>query len=109
MINFNKKTIDLEINKKKYIASLDVRTIIDYKNRTKKNFLMAIGELGENPDIVELIDLLGSIVKDSKGKCVGREFFMDFNPIDVMTELLPVLLEVVDSNLPQAKNEQEGK
>lgn len=109
MINLNKKIIDVEINNEKYIASLDVATIVHYKQQTNKNFLHSIAQLGENEDLLLVIELLGSVIKDKKGKSVGVKFFMEYNPVEVMMEFLPLLTEVINGNFPQPKNEDEKK
>ena len=109
MINLNKKVIDVEINGEQYTASLDVATIVHYKQQTNKNFLHSIAQLGENEDLLLVIEILGSVIKDKKGKSVGVKFFMEYNPVEVMMEFLPLLTEVINGNFPEPKNEAEKK
>ena len=109
MINLNKKVIDIEINGGQYKASLDVATIVHYKQHTNKNFLHSIAQLGENEDLLLVIELLGSVIKDTKGKPVGIKFFMEYNPVEVMMQFLPILTEVINGNFPEPKNEAEKK
>ena len=109
MINLNKKVMDIEINGEQYIASLDVATIVHYKQQTNKNFLHSIAQLGENEDLLLVIELLGSVIKDKKGKPVGVKFFMDYNPVEVMMEFLPILTEVINGNFQEPKNDNEKK
>ena len=51
-------------------------TIVHYKQQANKNFLHSIAQLGENEDLLLVIELLGSVIKDAKGKPVGVKFFM---------------------------------
>ena len=77
MINLNKKVMDIEINGEQYIASLDVATIVHYKQQTNKNFLHSIAQLGENEDLLLVIELLGSVIKDKKGNLVKINYDND--------------------------------
>ncbi len=104
-----KRIVELTINDKEYIATLDNYTILHFQMTTKKGFLDAISDL-QGGDITIVSQLLASLIRDKEtGKIVGLDFINQFDFMEVLEHLSPVIGELVDNNLPEAKDESEGK
>ncbi|MGG7143602.1 hypothetical protein ACQPVP_09065 [Clostridium nigeriense] len=107
--NLNKVVLELEIGEENYIATVDVKTVAHYKKESKSSFLQDIQKVGEMDEEV-IIKLLGSIVRKSeKSTPVGVKFFEQYNPLAVVEQFTPVLVEVLGLNMPEATNEAEKK
>ena len=108
-MNLNKKVLDITIGEEKFIATVDIKTIVHYKEKNKSSFLQDIKKVAEMDELT-IIQLLGSIIRKSeKSNPVGASFFNQFNPIAVIEQFSPVLIEVMGYNMPQAINEDEKK
>lgn len=107
--NFKKTIVDVEICGESYIATVDIKTITHFKKENKVGFLAATQSLAEMDDVM-LIKLLGSVIRKSeKSEPVGVKFFNAFNPLAVVENLTPVLLEAMGTNMPEAESEEEKK
>ena len=96
--NLNKVVLELEIGEENYIATVDVKTVAHYKKENKSSFLQDIQKVGEMDEEV-IIKLLGSIVRKSeKSAPVGVKFFEQYNPLAVIEQFTPVLVEVLGLN-----------
>ena len=107
--NLNKVVLELEIGEENYIATVDVKTVAHYKKENKSSFLQDIQKVSELDEEI-IIKLLGSIVRKSeKSAPVGVKFFEQYNPLAVVEQFTPVLVEVLGLNMPEATNEAEIK
>lgn len=104
-----KRIVELEINGKECIAALDNYAIDHFQVTNRRGFLKAI-EGVQNHNITSIIALLGSIIRDKKtNKPLGEKYFKQFDTMDIVSSLLPVITELIPDNLPQAGNKKEKK
>ena len=109
MFNLNKTVLDITIGEENYIATVDIKTVAHYKKENKASFLQDIQKIGDMDEIA-IIQLLGSIIRKSdKSVPVGMSFFNQFNPIAVIEQFTPVLVEVLGTNMPEAQDSTEKK
>lgn len=109
MFNLNKAILDVEICGENYIATVDFKTIAYYKKEFKSSFLQDIQKIGEMDEMI-IIQLLSSMVRKTEESApVGIKFFKQFNPIAVIEQFTPVLIEVLGVNMPEAKDVTEKK
>ena len=104
-----KRIVELEIHGRKCVAVLDNYAIDHFQVTNGKGLLKAIEGI-QNHNISSIIALLGSVIRDKKtNKPVGVNYFKQFDTMDIIYTLMPVLTELIPDNLPQAGNEKEKK
>lgn len=104
-----KKIVPIEINGIKCEAVLDNYSIDHFQRTNKKGLLKALNEM-KKENITAIMQLLGSLVREKKtGRILGYKYFNQFDSIQVMELLTPVLMELFPGNLPTPKNETEKK
>jgi len=107
--NLNKTILPIEIGQDSYIATVDIKTVSHYRKVNKSSFLQDIQKLTDMDEEV-IYKLLGSIIrKTEEGTPVGTKFFNQFNPLAVVEQFTPVLVEVLGMNMPEAGTEAEKK
>ena len=105
--NLNKVVLELEIGEENYIATVDVKTVAHYKKENKSSFLQDIQKVSELDEEI-IINSLDAKNKDITAP-VGVKFFEQYNPLAVVEQFTPVLVEVLGLNMPEATNEAEKK
>ena len=104
-----KRIVELNINDEEFIATLDNYTIEHFQTQNKKGLLKAF-ESVQDGDISVMIQLLGSMIRYKKnGKIVGVNFLNQFDVMQIIEYLSPVIGELFTDNLPDEKDEGEGK
>ena len=104
-----KRIVELEINGRKCVATLDNYAIDHFQVTNGKGLLKDIEGI-QNHNISSIIALLGSVIRDKKtNKPVGVNYFKQFDTMDIIYTLMPVLTELIPDNLPQADNAKEKK
>lgn len=104
-----KKVVLVDINNKKCVAALDDLAIDNFQRTNKMGFLNAMKK-AEEGDVLVIKRLLASLIRDKKsGQPLGMAYFNQFDNVEVLTYLSPILEELFPDNLPKAKNEDEKK
>lgn len=107
--NLNKTVLEIKIGEEDYIATVDFKTIAHYKKTFKGSFLQDMQKISDMDEIL-IIQLLSSMIRKTEQSApVGMKFFEQLNPIAVIEQFTPVLLEVLGTNMPEAKDESEKK
>ena len=109
-IKLSKKTIiELTINDIECIATLDNLAIDHFQRSNKKGLLEAFEEL-KNYNMTTIIQLLGSCIREKKtGKILGYNYFKDYDTLDIINSLMPVLEGLFPDNMPIASSKTEKK
>lgn len=110
-----KKIVEININGVECIAVFDNLTIENFQKTNKKGLLKVYEDMekaqknGSIP-ITEVIQLLGSIIREKKSnKILGYQYFNQFDSMEVIKNLSPVINKVVPSNLPAPNGKKEKK
>lgn len=102
-----KKVIELTINNKECVAALDNLAIDHFQRTNKIGLLKALEEL-KNYNITSILKLLGSCIREKKdNKILGYGYFKQFDSLETVTALMPVIKELFPDNLPEPKDESE--
>lgn len=105
-----KSVIEIDLNGKECVASLDTATINHFQKMNQTGLLSVYDKFNENLvdgfDII--LKLLGSIIKDkATGMPLGEKYFEAFDMIDIANQLSPVITMLFNDNMPMAKSDQE--
>ncbi len=104
-----KKIVELTINDMECIATLDNYAIDHFQKNNKKGLLNALDEM-KDYNITTIMQLLGSLIREKKtNRILGKNYFNQFDTMDVLNFLMPVITEIFPDNLPEAKNDDEKK
>ena len=61
-------------------------------------------------DLNIILKLIYSMVSDKKsGRILGYKFFKNFDEMEIVQALQPIILELLNKDMPEAKNETEKK
>lgn len=105
----NRKEVEICINGTECVMSLALKNINHFQNNNKIGFPQAL-EKAEQGDLEIILKLIYSTVSDAKTKKVlGAKFFKDFDELQIIGALSPVLTELLNKDMPEAKNETEKK
>ena len=105
----NRKEVEVNINGRECVMSLALKNINHFQNNNKIGFPQAL-EKAEQGDLEIILKLIYSTVSDAKTKEVlGAKFFKDFDELQIIGALSPVLTELLNKDMPEAKNETEKK
>lgn len=104
-----KKTVPVKINGKDCLICLDTQTIDNFQIVNKIGLNEAIDLMSKGRTTV-IYKLICSMVRDkATGQILGKNFFKKFDEMDTIKFLQPVIMELLGSELPKAKNESEKK
>lgn len=104
-----KKIVEVKINEEEAIMSLSMANI-DYFQKTYKTGFYKELEKAEKGDITVIYKLICSIIRSKKtGKVLGDKFFNQFDEMSILQHLQPSLIELINGNTPEAKDEDEKK
>ena len=110
-----KSVVELEINGEEFIATLDNYSIDHFQKTNKIGLLKFYENLNKaqetgRVDLTQILQLLGSLIRYKKtNKPVGVNFLNQFETMEVINMLTPVLNKVMGANLPKATDEEEKK
>lgn len=104
-----KKIVELNINGMDCVAVLDNYSIDHFQKNNKRGLLSALDSLKQE-DITTIIQLLGSIIREKKtNKILGTKFLKQFDTLDIISGLFPVIVEIFPDNLPEPNDKSEKK
>lgn len=105
----NRKEVEVNINGTECVVSLAVKNINHFQENNKIGFQKALKKMKKG-DLSTILKLIYSMVSDKKtGKVLGYKFFKDFDEMEIMKALQPVLMKLLNEDMPKAKNEAEKK
>lgn len=104
-----RKEIEVNINGKECLISLTLKNISHFQENNKTGLQQALEKM-KNGDLEMILKLIYSMVSDKKtGNVLGKKFFKDFDEMGVIQSLSPVITELINKEMPEAKNESEKK
>lgn len=104
-----KKIVELNLNGMECQAILDNRTIEHFQKTNKTGFIKALEAL-EKDDITVISKLLGSLIREkATGRILGYKYFTQYDAMDILTYLSPILKEIFPQNMPEARDDNEKK
>lgn len=104
-----RKEIDIELNNKACFMALDTASIDYFQETTGKEFGKAIEDV-QKGKIGVMYKLIISMVKDRRtNKILGEKFFSQFDDFEVVNALSQPLAELIGTEMPVAKNDDEKK
>ena len=105
----NRKEVEVNINGKDCIMSLAVKNISHFQNNNPCGLQKALEKM-EQGDLEIILKLIYSMVSDAKTKKVlGYKFFKDFDELQIIDALSPVVKELLNKDMPEAKSDSEKK
>lgn len=105
----NRREVEVLLNGKECVVSLALKNI-DHFQESNKTALTEGLEKMKNGDLKMILKLIYSMVSDKKtGKVLGDKFFKDFDEMNIIQALSPVITELINKEMPGAKSETEKK
>ena len=105
----NRKEVEVNINGNECIVSLSLKNINHFKESTKIGLTKAIDKMKKG-DLNIILKLIYSMVSDKKtGRVLGYKFFKKFDEMETIEALQPIIMELLNKDMPEAKNESEKK
>ena len=105
----NRKEVEVNINGTECIVSLTLKNINHFQENTKIGMQKALEKL-QKGDLKMILKLIYSMVSDKKtGRVLGYKFFKEFDEMDTIKALQPIIEELINKDMPQAKNNSEKK
>ena len=89
--------------------SLSLKNIQHFQDSNKIGLQSALEKMQQG-DLEMILKLIYSMVSDKKtGRVLGAKFFKEFDELEIIEALSPVLTELLNKDMPTAKNEAEKK
>lgn len=105
----NKKQIEVILNGKEVVFELCAKNIDYLQTKTKKPLAKILEEVKKS-NITMTLQLIYSMASDKKtGKILGEKFFKDFDDVSIIKNLTPIIQKLSETELPEAKDENEKK
>ena len=105
----NRKEVEVNINGNECIVSLSLKNINHFQESTKIGLTKAIDKMKKG-DLNIILKLIYSMVSDKKtGRVLGYKFFKKFDEMEKIEALQPIIMELLNKDMPEAKNESEKK
>ena len=105
----NRKEVEVNINGNECIVSLSLKNITHFQESTKIGLTKAIDKMKKG-DLNIILKLIYSMVSDKKtGRVLGYKFFKKFDEMETIEALQPIIMELLNKDMPEAKNESEKK
>lgn len=105
----NRKEVEVNINGNECIVSLSLKNINHFQESTKIGLTKAIDKMKKG-DLNIILKLIYSMVSDKKtGRVLGYKFFKKFDEMETIETLQPIIMELLNKDMPEAKNESEKK
>ena len=103
----NRKEVEVNINGNECIVSLSLKNINHFQESTKIGLTKAIDKMKKG-DLNIILKLIYSMVSDKKtGRVLGYKFFKKFDEMETIEALQPIIMELLNKDMPEAKNESE--
>ncbi|WP_111930467.1 hypothetical protein [Clostridium tertium] len=104
-----RKEVEVLLNGKECIVSFTVKNIRHFQETNNLGIQVALEKM-ENGDLEMILKLIYSMVSDKKtGRVLGQKFFKDYDDIDIIQAISPVITKVINKEMPEAKSESEKK
>lgn len=105
----NRKEVEVNINGNECIVSLSLKNINHFQESTKIGLPKALDKMKKG-DLNIILKLIYSMVSDKKtGRVLGYKFFKKFDEMETIEALQPIIMELLNKDMPEAKNESEKK
>lgn len=105
----NRKEVEVNINGNECIVSISLKNINHFQESTKIGLTKAIDKMKKG-DLNIILKLIYSMVSDKKtGRVLGYKFFKKFDEMETIEALQPIIMELLNKDMPEAKNESEKK
>ncbi len=105
----NRKEVEVNINGKECVMSLALKNISHFQEANKIGLQQALGKMQQG-DLEMILKLIYSMVSDKKtGRVLGAKFFKDFDELSIVEALSPIVTELLNNEMPTAKNNSEKK
>ena len=105
----NRKEVEVNINGNECIVSLSLKNINHFEESTRIGLTKAIDKMKKG-DLNIILKLIYSMVSDKKtGRVLGYKFFKKFDEMETIEALQPIIMELLNKDMPEAKNESEKK
>lgn len=105
----NRKEVEVNINGNECIVSLSLKNINHFQESTKIGLPKALDKMKKG-DLNIILKLIHSMVSDKKtGRVLGHKFFKKFDEMETIKALQPIIMELLNKDMPEAKNESEKK
>ena len=105
----NRKEVEVNINGNECIVSLSLKNINHFQESSKIGLTKAIDKMKKG-DLNIILKLIYSMVSDKKtGRVLGYKFFKKFDEMETIEALQPIIMELLNKDMPEAKNESEKK
>lgn len=105
----NRKEVEICINGTECVMSLALKNINHFQESNKIGLQQALEKM-QSGDLEMILKLIYSMVSNKKsGKVMGEKFFKDFDELSIVEALSPIVAELLNKDMPEAKNETEKK
>ena len=105
----NRKEVEVNINGKECVLSLSLKNIQHFQDSNKYGLQEALEKI-QNGDLEMILKLIYSMVSDKKTrKVLGAKFFKDYDELGIIEALSPAMMELLNKEMPEAKNTSEKK
>lgn len=105
----NRKEVEVNINGTECVMSLALKNINHFQEANKIGLQQALEKM-QSGDLEMILKLIYSMVSNKKsGKVMGEKFFKDFDELSIVEALSPIVTELLNKDMPEAKNETEKK
>lgn len=105
----NRKEVEVNINGRECIMSLALKNISHFQENNKIGLQSALEKMQQG-DLEMILKLIYSIVSDKKtGRVLGAKFFKEFDELEIIEALTPIMEKLLDKEMPKAKSEAEKK
>lgn len=105
----NRKEVEVNINGNECVVSLALKNITHFQESNKMGLQKALEKM-QKGDLKIILKLIYSMVSDKKtGRVLGAKFFKDFDELEIIQALTPIITELLNKDMPEAKNDSEKK
>lgn len=105
----NRKEVEVNINGTECVMSLALKNINHFQESNKIGLQQALEKM-QKGDLEMILKLIYSMVSNKKsGKVLGAKFFKDFDELSIIETLSPIVTELINKEMPAAKNNSEKK
>lgn len=105
----NRKEVEVNINGTECVISLALKNINHFQESSGMGLQKALDKMKKG-NLNIILKLIYSMVSDKKtGRVLGYKFFKDFDEMEIIKSLQPIIMKLLNEDMPQAKNESEKK
>lgn len=109
-MNIQRKTVELELNGKKYEAVLDFGAAVEFEGLTGKSILAEMQNLETTNSITTLAYIMASVIKKEKNKSVGIKLIETVDLIDGLNYFMEKMNELFENSLmPSEEGEEDNE